>query len=101
MSVEDRYYTPKEYEKLSPAKKNGLRAKRKKRGHQPGHGTKSPEKSPRKAGQSISNKRFEKRIVSALRRLTTHDSDESDHEDEQSNDGVTNRNHGALRRREG
>ena len=33
MSVEDRYYTKAEYEKLSPAKKLGLKRKRESRGH--------------------------------------------------------------------
>ena len=96
MSVEDRYYTPKEYEKLSIAKKNGLRAKRKARGHNP---KKGQGKSPHKGGQSYT-KKFEKRVISALRRLNTDDSDDSDSEEQRMEEPTTNRNNQALRRRE-
>ena len=37
MSVEDRYYSMKEYNSLSQAKKAGLRAIREKRGHKSGN----------------------------------------------------------------
>ena len=63
MSVEDRYYTKKEYELLSPAKKLGLKRKRATRGHKPG--TKSS-KDYRKPTNQDSKLELSKRTIKAI-----------------------------------
>ena len=91
MSVEDRYYTPQEYAKLSVAKKNGLRAKRKKRGHSgEAEGGKSQKRLQR------ANKRFDKRVVSAIRRISKEAESDSDSSESNTETG----NKAILRRRE-
>ena len=98
MSVEDRYYTPQEYAKLSVAKKNGLRAKRKKRGH-----SSDNESGKSNKRQQRANKKFEKRVVSAIRRISLKDDkdDSSDSDSSRSNDEPTQAgNKSILRRRE-
>ena len=91
MTVEDRYYTPQEYAKLSVAKKNGLRAKRKKRGHSgEAEGGKSQKRLQR------ANKRFDKRVVSAIRRISKEAESDSDSSESNTETG----NKAILRRRE-
>ena len=79
MSVEDRYYKKEEYAKLSAAKKLGLKAKRKKRGHKPGK-----EKNGSGGGGDITlSKRTIKALVTAMKPPSdTEDSDSSDEDEE-------------------
>ncbi len=96
LSVEDRYYTPREYNKLSLAKKNGLRHKRELRIKK--NGGKDPKKKPTNAKHSVKFTKSERRVVAALTKLAIDgdDKDSSDDEGEVTN----NRNNRALRRRD-
>ena len=73
MSVEDRYYTYNEYQKLSHAKKLGLKMKRKARGD-----GKSPKKksSANKRNIKAMEARLEKRFISAIADITKDDNDD-------------------------
>ena len=64
MSVDDRYYTGREYATLSKAKKLGLKLKRQKRGHKPGNKGKS-----RTAPKPTTGDRTTRRIIKALTKL--------------------------------
>ena len=64
MSVDDRYYTGKEYAMLSKAKKLGLKLKRQKCGHKPGNKGK-----PRTAPKSITGDQATTCIIKALSKL--------------------------------
>ena len=101
MSVQDRYCTTKECNKLSSAVKKGLRIKRRQRGHKPGKKGKS-DRSAKKG-----KKTFDKRVISALKRhadqmktKNPNDPDGSDDESQDGNDGgSSNRNNKALKRK--
>jgi hypothetical protein len=110
MSVEDRYYTQKEYQSLSAAKKLALKLKRQKRGNNGGkHGNKNESKKRKKELVDLSQRTI-KAIASALRpgpsENDSDDSDDSAEEDEElpmkppSKKGkqTSNRTHPALRR---
>ena len=109
MSVEDRYYTQKEYSKLSNAMKEGLRLKRKKRGHQPGDGSKkTSSKRQKTAGgkegkaQVTLSKRDIMAIAKQVRFMDGGDEDESasEHsEEKETPKPPTNRNNKALQRK--
>ena len=60
MSIEDRYYTKEEYDRLTREQRKGLALKREKRGHKPG---KKDSKVPKRARKSL-----RKRQVSAVTR---------------------------------
>jgi hypothetical protein len=110
MSVEDCYYTQKEYHSLSAAKKLALKLKRQKQGHNGGkHGNKNESKKRKKELVDLSQRTI-KAIASELRPgPQVEESDESDdsaEEDEElslkplSKKGkqISNRTHPALRR---
>jgi hypothetical protein len=87
MSVEDRYYKKNEYNKLSDAKKLGLRKKREARGQKPGEFSKKGSAKDGKVDQ-----RLVKAVISALKakRGKDHENDmeeaevsDSDSEDEE------------------
>ena len=96
MSVEDRYYTSEEYQKLTQAQRKGLAAKRKKRGHKKGA---KDSKRPGKSNQ------FSKREVKAMKRMLKKDNEQGDSvdsdSDNDSSDGKSksNRNNSALKRK--
>jgi len=56
MSIEDCYYDKEEYFKLTPAQKNELWLKRKKRGHVTNKNKKKSAKSQIKSGKSLTGK---------------------------------------------
>ena len=95
LTVEDRYYSMKEYNSLSPAKKKGLSIKRKKRGHVPG-----AKDSKAKKGKVT----FQRRTVAMLE---SNPSDESKNEDKtedtteptETKEIMTTNNRGILRRK--
>lgn len=88
MSIEDRYYTYKEYRDLSPAKKAGLKRKRSARGHKSGDGAKKqhPKGNGNGTSKSLTKKTVSKMIVSALKEITLDDkeSDDADSNDDSS-----------------
>ena len=100
MSMEDRYYSKKEYDALSPAKKAGLRAVREKRGHVGNKNNKSS-KRPKLSNREI------KAIAAAVRK-ETDDANEGTDNDSSSDDdddvpmkpaAKNNRNNSALQRK--
>jgi len=67
MSVEDCYYEKEEeYFKLTPAQKNGLQLKRKKRGHVTNKNKKKSAKSLIKSGKSLTGKQAKALIAAIL-----------------------------------
>lgn len=96
MSVEDRYYKKTEYDKLSPAKKKGLRLKRDKRN------SKKKGKSGDGGGNAINlSKRTIKALATAMKSGDdTTDQPETDDEDgEPASKQPRNRNNPALNRK--
>ena len=73
MSVDNRYYTGKEYATLSKAKKLGLKLKRQKCGHKPGNKGK-----PRTAPKSTTGDRTTTHIIKALSKLIAADGQSED-----------------------
>jgi len=112
LSVEDKYYQPQEWAKLSNAKKKGVLYKRAKRGRAPGKG-KDPKKDPKNKAPPASNKQFQKlsKQVKALTRKVASVSieEEADSQSSGSDSDVeppkkkkkksSNRAHPALNRR--
>ncbi len=69
MGVELRYYNSKEYSKLTPAQRKGLRLKRIQRGDKP-KGGKKPGKTAKKGRSPLNKKQFKnlkKRVIKAVR----------------------------------
>lgn len=107
MTVEDRYYSKKEYESLSPAKKFGLKLKREKRGHK--EKKEKSGKSKKQMGEMNLSERSIKALASALRQSKEKDdkleSSEGSDEDSQKEPAekrlrfTNNRNNPALARR--
>ena len=107
MSVEDRYYTIKEYKALSAGKKKGLHLKRGKRDNKGSNGNKSKDNNSNKRKRN----NLSKREIKALKRLAQdngkgsssendHESDASDAEDvEMKSPNNGNRNNKALQRK--
>jgi hypothetical protein len=107
MSVDDRYYKKSEYNKLSHAKKLGLKLKREKRGHTSGGGdnkTKSGNFNFRKLA-----KRDIKAIASQVAKHSNKDDEPTDSESDSSESPEpaqkrskkgSNRNHKALKRKQ-
>ena len=75
MSVEDCYYTGKEYAKLSKAKKFGLKLKRQKRSHKPGNKNK-----PKATSKPMTEDQVTTCIIKALSKIIV-DGGQSDDED--------------------
>lgn len=75
MTVEDRYYSKKEYDALSNAKKRGLKRKRELRGHQAGT------KDSKSKGKLDLSKRSIKALASALRDAETNTAETADGSD--------------------
>ena len=84
LSVDDHYYTGKEYAKLSKAKKLGLKLKRQRRGHKPGNmgnnkpGNMGNKGRPRAAQKPTNDDRATTRIIKALSRLLAKGGQEDD-----------------------
>ena len=76
MSVDDRYYTGKEYAKFSKAKKLGLKLKRQKHSHKPGN--KGNRGRPRTTPKPTNDDRATMRIIKALSRLIAKGGQEED-----------------------
>jgi len=96
MTVEDWYYTRKEYNKLTMAQRKGLDLKRKKRGHQKGSKD-STVKRPPGNGKRLSNQE-----VAALKRMLAKDDKKGDDVSDDFSDETretTNRNNKALKRK--
>jgi len=107
-SVEDRYYSRQEYSKLSNAAKEGLRLKRKKRGHQPGDSTPKNVAKKQKVGKKPAMKAakdWSKREIMALAKkvrfmdLEDHSSDSEQSEEKEAPKKPSNRNNKALQRK--
>ena len=90
LSVDDRYYTGKEYSKLSKAEKLGLKLKCQRRGHKPGNmgnnktGNMGNKGRPRASQKPTNDNRATTRIIKALSRLLA--------EGEQEDDDITSEN---------
>ena len=86
MSVEDRYYTIKEYKALSAGKKKGLHLKRGKRDNKGSNGNKSKDNNSNKRKRN----NLSKREIKALKRLAQDNgkgsSSDNDHESDESDD---------------
>ena len=78
MSVDDHYYTGKEYAKLSKAKKFGLKLKHQKHGHKPGNKNK-----PKVTLKPMIEDRATMHIIKALSKIIV---DGGQSEDEDTND---------------
>lgn len=91
MSIEDRYYTYKEYRDLSPAKKAGLKRKRNARGHKSGDSAKKQHSKNNGNGKSksLTKKTVSKMIVSALKEMTISDKESDDADSDDSSIEVT------------
>ena len=76
MSVDDWYYTGKEYAKLSKAKKLGLKLKRQKHGHKPGN--KGNRSMPRTMPKPMNDDQAMTHIIKALSRLISEGGQEED-----------------------
>jgi hypothetical protein len=101
MSVEDRYYSRKEYSKLSVAKQAGLRQKRKQRGHD--HSSRARK---RNNGNKAKIPKFSKRDIKAIAQQikslpTENDTDDGyeEEEDVPKKTATPNRNNKALQRK--
>jgi hypothetical protein len=64
--VEDRYYSPEEYQKLTTEQKESLRAKREKRGHKPGS---KSSRNPNQSGNANKRQKTTKSWTAAKRQL--------------------------------
>ena len=114
MSVDDRYYTGKEYAQLSRAKKLGLKLKRQRCGHKSNNvgnnkpGNPGNRGRPRAAQKPMRHEKTTMRIIKALSRLLA----EGEHEDDDTTTDIvpetnsdaganhsTNRSNKALQRR--
>ena len=80
MSVDDRYYTGKEYAKLSKAKKSGLKLKRQKRSHKPANKNK-----PKAMLKPTTEDQVTTCIIKALSKIIV-DKGQSDDEDANARD---------------
>ena len=79
MSVDDQYYTGREYAKLSKAKKLGLKLKCQMHGHNPGNkGNKGNKGRPRPTPKSTSDDHATTCIIKALSRLIAEGGPEED-----------------------
>ena len=107
MSVDDRYYTDKEYAMLSKAKKLGLKLKSQKRGHKSGNKGNS---KPRTTPKPTIGYRATTRIIKALFKLIAADGYAEEDDNNDNNDttptdptdtdtNTTNRANKALQRR--
>jgi hypothetical protein len=106
MSIEDRFYKPNEYQKLTKAQQKGLRIKRGKRRGKEGNG-KGKNKTPHKAKKS-----FNKRVVAAVKSYLKSDSkgsnkkvqfessDDDSSEGEDAKRSGSNRTNKALKRKQ-
>ena len=101
MSVEDQYYSMKEYNSLSPAKKAGLRAIREKRGHKSGNNNNNNNNNKAAKRPKLSNREI-KAIAAAVRNATEDVMNADDSEDDEvpmKPAASNNRNNSALQRR--
>ena len=98
MNVEDKYYPPKEWMKLTPAQRKGVLAKRQKRGGGGGKGDKKVQNA---------HKKLEKKIAKLTRKIaamSTDDSDESSDSDSEEpptkkQKATTNKNNPHLKKK--
>ena len=98
MTVKDRYYSKSEYSNLSTAKKNGLRLKRKKRGHKTSAPPKGKGQKKQKAGSPKVSKRMIKAVAAAMKDMSD-DSEEEDSKKVSFPDSASNRTNSALTRK--
>ena len=112
MSVEDRYYKPNEFQKLSAVKRAGLLLKRKQRGGQSSRKDRHKDKAKKKGKQEHQSLNLSKRTIKALATAMRKEPDDNGSENASVSDGEeaskppakklkksTNRNNPALQRR--
>ena len=92
MSIEDRYYTGKEYSQLSKVKKFGLKVKCQKRGHRTGAKNRTKAKPATKTNDHASD-RIIKALMKVLEQNHTDDVPSLDAGDDTDNDTPAPKNH--------